>query len=129
MSTVGVVGNAAILSGRAARIVAHLAQQGLDAARRREGVGHDDVELEAALAALRHAGTAVPGSGGLPPPAAAARSVVLPMDVEQVARRLGLSRRRVRQLAEDEGSGLPGRKSGGRWLFNPADVEAYRRER
>lgn len=49
------------------------------------------------------------------------------IDAQEAARRLGCSRRNVTALAR-RGS-LPGRHVGGRWLFDPEDVDQYWRQR
>ncbi|MDX5565647.1 hypothetical protein PYK79_23185 [Streptomyces sp. ID05-04B] len=129
----GYVRSGAIVEGAAAHVLADLL--GTEAARRylRQKPPALQGDIERAVTAIRRAALAYEAT--LTPISAAGSSetafaeIVQPFEREittgQAAALLGLTERRVRQLA----AGGMGRRAGGRWLIDRTAVEEHRQQR
>lgn len=132
---------AALIGGRPAYLIAQTMRRTLDRELRANGGGHIASDLAEALVALDRAGrvwlasqeaaeaaevSEVAGTEALVGcPQTVRYSPPLPSAL--VALRLGVSDRRVRQLALS--GELPGRRVRNKWEFDPAVVSEYQRNR
>lgn len=128
---------AAVIGGRPAYLIAKAMRRAVEREHRANGGGSLPPDVAEAIDALERAGRVwsdcqEPPVVPVVPVVASAEAVVgwetagsvpLLLSSAEVATRLGVSERRVRQLV---GSGeLPGRRSKGNWEFDPVVVNEY----